>query len=201
MTAVGAHPISVTSSTKDSVVFDLERLVKRHPPRWRPGSAILLPVRQRSRAIPAPTIHCSGVKSGGAPILISGWAKHRAWAGDADVAQQCEVEPAAELGTVDRRDRRLGEPPDGEMVAAGAVADHAREVGLRELLEVEAPQDAVPVPVSTTTRTRSSVAHSSSVSEMVSRMAIESALRRCSLSRRRTAMPSESVSVANITRD
>jgi hypothetical protein len=37
--------------------------------------------------------------------------------GDADVAQQSEVESAAERGTVDRRDNRLGELPHGQVVA------------------------------------------------------------------------------------
>ena len=60
------------------------------------------------------------------------------------IAQQAQVEAAAERGTVDGSDHGLGELPHGEVVAVGAVADGAGEVGLGELLEVEARAERAP---------------------------------------------------------
>ena len=57
---------------------------------------------------------------------------------DAHVAQQAEVESAAERGAVDGGDHRLRKLPHGEVVAVRAVADGLRELGLGEFLEVEA---------------------------------------------------------------
>src|SRR5690242_21842279 len=53
---------------------------------------------------------------------------------DAHVAEQAEVESAAERGTVDRGDHRFRKLPHGEVVATRAVADGAGEFWFRELL-------------------------------------------------------------------
>ena len=91
-----------------------------------------LPVAHISSALPTPATRgsrCVPPAPGSSPSLTSGVPSFADWIGDAIMAAERDLEPAAERGAVDRRDDRLGAILD-------RVDDHRQPRLLRRLAEL-----------------------------------------------------------------